>query len=100
MNKLSSEPHDAVTASGFGFALVLVAPVEISGGVVPCHDDEEMRTATAENLSLTLFVLVTHVIVPVAMRYATPIVHALAAHEASFNSVQPAGNVLVMPPSE
>ena len=59
MNRLSAEPQEAVTLSGFGVVLVPVAVVEISGGVVPCHEAAVIRRAMAENRSATVFVTVS-----------------------------------------
>lgn len=68
MKRLSSDPQEAVTASGSGLALDPVAAVDISGAVVPCQEAAVIRTARAANRSLTLLVTVTEVSPPDAIK--------------------------------
>ena len=68
INRLSAAPQEAVTESGSGFWLEPVVPVDTTGAVVPCHDAAEMRIAMAANRSVTLFVTVTLVSPPVAIK--------------------------------
>ena len=94
IQRLSSTPHDAVRLSGSGVVLVPVAPVDISGGVVPCQFAAAIRIAIALNLSVTAFVTVTDVSPPLAIRYATntrPVL--LPAIAASFISTHGLGTV-------
>src|SRR3989344_2594960 len=93
INRLSADPHEGVTTSGSGVVLLPLAPVEISGGVVPCHDEAEMRTAMAANRSETSFVTVTLVSPPLAIRWPTPMLQTELEHCASLISTHGLGKV-------
>jgi hypothetical protein len=68
IKRLSADPQDAVTESGLGLALAPTAPLEISGGVVPCQLAALIRIAIAVKRSFLVVVTVTLVSPPDAIR--------------------------------
>jgi hypothetical protein len=68
MKRLSSEPQEAVTESGSGPVPVPVAPLDTSGGVVPCQVLDEILIAMASYRSLMLLLTVRVEVASVAIR--------------------------------